>query len=108
MLLDATAIPTDRGGVGRYVDELLPELAAAGVDLVVVCQPRDVDGYARILPPERVLAAPDWVARRPLRLAWEQVGLPRLVRRLGAGVLHCPHYTMPLAARVSSPLMPWP
>jgi glycosyltransferase involved in cell wall biosynthesis len=100
VLLDATAIPTDRGGVGRYVDELLPELLGAGVDLVVVCQPRDVDGYARILPPERVLAAPARVARRPLRLAWEQVGLPRLVRRLGADVLHCPHYTMPLAAGV--------
>jgi glycosyltransferase involved in cell wall biosynthesis len=100
VLVDATAIPPDRGGVGRYVDELLPELVAAGADLVVVCQPRDVDGYTRILPAERVLAAPDWVVRRPLRLIWEQVGLPRLARRLRAGVLHCPHYTMPLAARV--------
>jgi glycosyltransferase involved in cell wall biosynthesis len=33
-----------------------------------------------------------------VRLAWEQAGLPLLARRAGADVLHCPHYTMPLAA----------
>ena len=32
-----------------------------------------------------------------MRLAWEQVGLPALARRARADVLHCPHYTMPLA-----------
>jgi len=93
-------VPPDRGGVGRYVDELLPELLAAGTDLVVVCQPRDVDFYTRLLPGGRVVRAPDWVARRPLRLLWEQALLPGLVRREGADVLHCPHYTMPVAARV--------
>src|SRR5690606_22655742 len=37
-------------------------------------------------------------ARRPVRMAWEQVALPRLVRSTGAQVLHSPHYTMPVAA----------
>ena len=82
------------------MDELLPELVAAGTDLVVVCQPRDAGSYTGALGAERVLAAPAWVARRLLRLIWEQVGLPRLARRVAADVLHCPHYTMPLAARV--------
>lgn len=103
VLVDATAVPTDRGGVGRYVDELLAALGRlAGPDLEVltVVQPRDVAGLAAALPGVRVVAAPAAVARRPVRLAWEQLGLPRLARRLRADVLHSPHYTMPLLARV--------
>ena len=37
--------------------------------------------------------------RRPLRLAWEQTALPRLLNRMPIDVHHGPHYTMPLAAR---------
>jgi glycosyltransferase involved in cell wall biosynthesis len=99
VLLDATAVPADRGGVGRYVDELAPELVAAGVSLVLVVQVRDVEHYERLVPGATVVAAPAWVARRPARLAWEQVGLPALVRRLKPDVLHSPHYTMPLLTR---------
>ena len=97
MVVDATAVPADRGGVGRYVDELLPALQAEGADLAVVCQAHDVPHYGRLLPGVELLAAPAAVARRPARLAWEQVGLPQLARRARADVLHCPHYTMPLA-----------
>ena len=35
-------------------------------------------------------------SRRPLRLAWEQAALPRLLNRLPVDVHHGPHYTMPL------------
>ncbi|NUT54148.1 MAG: glycosyltransferase family 1 protein, partial [Saccharothrix sp.] len=41
MLIDATAVPADRGGVGRYVDSLVAALDADGARLSVVCQPRD-------------------------------------------------------------------
>ncbi|WP_258726399.1 glycosyltransferase family 4 protein [Cellulomonas sp. NS3] len=95
VLVDATAIPADRGGVGRYVDNLLPAVAALGVDLAVVCQARDVASFAQALPGAEIVAAPAAVDRRPVRLAWEQTGLPLLARRLRADVLHCPHYTMP-------------
>jgi glycosyltransferase involved in cell wall biosynthesis len=98
--VDATAVPADRGGVGRYVDELLPALAAEGADLVVICQERDAGHYAELVPDAELRTAPAAIARRPVRLAWEQVGLPHLARRAGADVLHCPHYTMPLAARL--------
>ncbi|MCZ2812351.1 glycosyltransferase family 1 protein [Modestobacter sp. VKM Ac-2979] len=97
MLVDATAVPADRGGVGRYVDELLPALQTEGADLVVVCQAHDVAHYQRLLPGVELLAAPAVIGRRPARLVWEQVGLPLLARRARADVLHCPHYTMPLA-----------
>lgn len=98
VLIDATAVPADRGGVGRYVDELVPELARLGTDLVLAVQPRDVRHYAGLAPAARVEPAPAATARRPARLAWEQTGLPALARRTGADVVHSPHYTMPLAA----------
>ena len=98
MAVDATAVPADRGGVGRYVDELLPALAEEGADLAVICKGSDVGHYRELLPGVDVHAAPTTVERRPARFAWEQAGLPRLARRAGADVLHCPHYTMPLAA----------
>ena len=98
VLVDATAVPADRGGVGRYVDQLLPELGALGADLVVACQQRDGEHYARLVPTAEVVLAPAAIARTAVRLAWEQIGLPRLAARTGARVLHCPHYTMPLRA----------
>jgi glycosyltransferase involved in cell wall biosynthesis len=100
VLVDATAVPPDRGGVGRYVDELLPALTALGTDLVVVCQRRDEEHFRTLLPGVPVHAAPAAIARRPVRLLWEQSVLPVMARRLGADVLHSPHYTMPLAAPV--------
>jgi glycosyltransferase involved in cell wall biosynthesis len=100
VLVDATAVPADRGGVGRYVDELLPNLVREGGDVVVVCQQRDAARYGSLVGPERVRTAPGWAASVPGRLVWEQVGLPAVARAAGAAVLHCPHYTMPLAARL--------
>lgn len=94
VLVDATAVPADRGGVGRYVDEVLPELGALGVDLVVAAQDRDGDFYGELLPGAEVVPVRG-LARRPVRMAWEQSGLPALSRRMGADVLHSPHYTLP-------------
>lgn len=100
VLLDATAVPPDRGGVGRYVDELVPALVRAGMDLAVVCQARDEEAYSRLAPSAPVVVGPPAIGRRPARLAWEQTVLPRLVRRLRADVLHSPHYTMPVRSPV--------
>jgi glycosyltransferase involved in cell wall biosynthesis len=100
VLVDATAVPENRGGVGRYVDQLLPALAGLGADLAVVCQGRDEAHYGERLPGADVVPAPAAVAGRPARFAWEQAGLPRLARRVGAAVLHCPHYTMPVRSPV--------
>lgn len=95
LLLDATAIPADRGGVGRYVDALVPALARQGVDLAVVCQQRDIETFGTLVPDADLVTAPALVERRAARLAWEQTGLPRVARSVRADVLHSPHYTMP-------------
>lgn len=94
VLLDATAISAQRGGVGRYVDELAREAVRAGIPLVVVCQPRDEKGFADM--DCDVVIAPAAIRSVPFRFLWEQVGLPALARRLGATVIHSPHYTFPL------------
>ncbi len=105
VLFDATSVPADRGGVGRYVDGLLGVLGTGSgpsVDLVVVTQRTDAERYTRLLPAAQVVAAPAAAAHRPARLAWEQTGLPLLAQQVGAQVLHSPFYTCPL--RSSAPV----
>jgi glycosyltransferase involved in cell wall biosynthesis len=96
VLIDATAIPADRGGVGRYLDGLVSGLAQIEADVSVVAKPNDQALFADL--GVRSIAGPDALRRRPARLAWEQVGLPRLAGRERADVLHCPHYTQPWRA----------
>ena len=96
VLVDATAVPADRGALGRYVDGLISALDAAGADLVVACQRADEERYGRLVPHARVVAGPPAIAHRPARLAWEQSGLPLVAEQVGAGVIHSPHYSMPL------------
>ena len=72
VLVDATALPENRGGVGRYVDELVERLPALGVEVFAACQPRDADRYATWLDVEHVEVAPRWAGRPVPRLLWEQ------------------------------------
>ncbi|HWB66804.1 MAG TPA: glycosyltransferase family 1 protein [Mycobacteriales bacterium] len=103
VLVDATAVPADRGGVGRYVDGLLAALGTAGADLAIVCQRSDAERYSRIAPTADVVPGPAAISHRPARLAWEQTGLPLIAEQVGAEVVHSPHYTMPL--RVGRPVV---
>jgi glycosyltransferase involved in cell wall biosynthesis len=95
VLVDATAIPEDRGGVGRYVDHVVEEAARLGADLVVACQARDAERFRAA--GARVHALAPRAAARPVRLAWEQTGLPVMARSVRADVLFSPHYTTALA-----------
>ncbi len=98
VLFDATSVPADRGGVGRYVDGLLGALDAMESNMVVVAQRSDHERYTRLLPNAVIIPAPAAIAHRPARLAWEQTGLPMLATQVGAKVLHSPFYTCPLRA----------
>jgi glycosyltransferase involved in cell wall biosynthesis len=99
VLVDATAVPSDRGGVGRYVDGLIGALGALSADLVVVCQRVDAERYSRMAPSAQVVSGPAAIAHRPARLAWEQTGLPLIAQQTGADVVHAPYYTIPLQTR---------
>ena len=96
VLVDATAVPADRGAVGRYVDGLVHALEAAGADLAVVCQRADEERYGRLVPSAHVVAAPTAISHRAARLAWEQSGLPLVAQQVSADVIHSPHYSMPV------------
>jgi glycosyltransferase involved in cell wall biosynthesis len=96
VLVDATAVPADRGGVGRYVDGLIGALADADAELAIVCQRADAERYGRLAPQARVVGGPPSITHRPARLAWEQTGLPVVAQQVEAQVVHSPHYTMPL------------
>lgn len=96
VLVDATSIPPNRGGVARYIAGLLQGLAEQDTSVDVVVKPADLDWLRTTAPGHRYRAAPGWTASRPLRLVWEQVGLPAAARRVGARVLHSPHYTFPV------------
>src|SRR5262249_33762915 len=93
VLLDATAVPADRGASGRYVDGVVAALGSAGADLAVACQRADEERYGRLVPGARIAAGPTAIAHRPARLAWEQTGLPLVAQQVGANVLHVPHYS---------------
>jgi len=96
VLIDATAVPADRGALGRYVDGLVSALDAAGAELAVACQRADEERYEHLIPDARIVAGPPAIAHRPARLAWEQSGLPLVAQQVNADVIHLPHYSMPL------------
>jgi glycosyltransferase involved in cell wall biosynthesis len=96
VLVDATAVPADRGALGRYVDGLVIALEAAGADMALACQRADEERYGRLVPGARVVAGPTAISHRPARLAWEQTGLPLVAQQVSANVIHAPHYSMPL------------
>lgn len=92
ILVDVTAVPADRRGVGRYVDELV---AAVDRPVLIACQLRDEDHY-RALAPQATILPQRGIDRVWARLLWEQWVLPGVARRAGAGAIFSPHYTIPL------------
>jgi len=100
VLLDATAIPADLGGVGRYVDDLVPELIASGVNLAMAVQQRDVAHFSAKVPRAHLFPVSQSMESRGARMAWEQTGLPALIHRIRPDVLHSPHYTFPALHQV--------
>ncbi|WP_167136768.1 glycosyltransferase family 1 protein [Diaminobutyricimonas sp. TR449] len=101
VLLDATSVPPDEGGVARYLRGLVSGLLGnPDVELHIACQAKDAAWIREMNPDARVHIAPAAVSRRVVRLVWEQVGLPKLARRIGAEVIHAPHYTMPLSSGI--------
>ncbi|MFG1703531.1 glycosyltransferase family 4 protein [Nonomuraea sp. M3C6] len=98
VLVDAAAVPADRGALIRYVDGLVAGLHRAGADLAVVCQRSEAQRYRSLAPSAQVIPGPVAITNRAARLAWEQTGLPLLARQAGADVIHAPYYSIPLSS----------
>jgi glycosyltransferase involved in cell wall biosynthesis len=100
VLVDAAAVPADRGALIRYVDGLVAALHQAGADLAVVCQRSDAERYGQLAPSAKILAGPPAITNRGARLVWEQTGIPVLARQVGAQVIHAPFYSIPLGCGI--------
>jgi glycosyltransferase involved in cell wall biosynthesis len=96
-MVDCTAIPPQRGGVGRYVEQVVAGLDALGAELTLVVQAHDRVAFADLAPSARIESIAEPLRNVPLRLVWEQLGLAARARR--ADVLWSPHYTLPIASR---------
>jgi glycosyltransferase involved in cell wall biosynthesis len=98
VLVDAAAVPADRGALKRYVDGLVGALDRLGADLTVVCQRADAARYGRLAPSSRIVAGPPSITNRAARLVWEQTSVPILAKQVGAELIHAPYYSLPLRA----------
>lgn len=94
LTLDVSAVPENPVGAGQYTMHLASALSRRpDLDLILIGRRADRERWTQVAPSARLVsAAPQ---QRPIRLAWEQLALPGLVRRLDASVHHGPHYTMP-------------
>jgi glycosyltransferase involved in cell wall biosynthesis len=95
ILVDATAVPADRGALGRYVDGLIAALHTADADLAVACQRSDEERYGALAPNAKIVAGPTAISHRQARMAWEQSGLPFVAQQVEADVIHLPYYSIP-------------
>ncbi len=102
VLIDGTAVPRNLGGVGRYVEGVVSHLTDPTLDVHLVVRPVHAAHFRAVAPHATLHTAPAWTESVPLRFLWEQTGLPALGRRIGATVLHSPHYTFPFAWRRGS------
>jgi glycosyltransferase involved in cell wall biosynthesis len=92
--LDVSAVPVDPRGAGRYTLELAKALGRRDdVALTLLARTADFGRWAGLLPGASVLATAP--GPRPLRLVWEQLSMPAVLRRQRLDVHHGPHYTMP-------------
>jgi len=99
--LDVTAVPANPSGAGRYTIDLAAALSRRDdVRLTFVSRRNDAARW-EALSPEAVVVA-DAPGSRPMRLAWEQARLPRLLRGLQPPVQvhHSPHYTIPESSQL--------
>jgi glycosyltransferase involved in cell wall biosynthesis len=97
--LDVSAVPERPAGAGQYVLELARALSRReDVELSLVSRRGDGWRWEELAPGAAV--EPVVPPSRPVRLAWEQARMPRLLSRLGVEVHHAPHYTMPEPAAV--------
>ncbi|MGN6427690.1 MAG: glycosyltransferase family 4 protein [Leifsonia sp.] len=99
-MVDATSIPASHGGVARYIYGMLQGFAADSVELIVVCQSDSAETLAAIVPWATVRTTSPILRARPMRMLWEQIALPRMLREVRPDVLHSPHYSFPLVGNV--------
>jgi glycosyltransferase involved in cell wall biosynthesis len=93
--LDVSAVPLNPGGAGYYTIAIAQGLSRRNDVQLTLISRRDDGERWHSLTGGRAKVVSVVPASRPARLAFEQVGFPRLLKQLGVSVHHGPHYTMP-------------
>ena len=93
LALDASAVPDQPAGAGRYVVELARRLPGRGIDTTLITRRGDDVRWRQYSPDAHV--APLVPQARVARLAYEATRLGRSDVARASDVWHAPHYTMP-------------
>lgn len=99
--IDATAVPPKPMGAGLYIVYLIQELGKLDTPhMFVVFSQEYLRPYLADCDSKNIKIV--WVKNMhpALRLIWEQIAFPSLVRKMGLDLLHSPHYTIPLALSI--------
>lgn len=94
VVINATAMGGVKTGVGRFIEELLRGIAALDRETEYFVYTTEA-GSRHLTLGENFTVLPVRLSR-PMRLVWEQVALPGLVRKHGAELLHGQGFTLPL------------
>jgi glycosyltransferase involved in cell wall biosynthesis len=94
LLINAMAMGRIKTGVGRFVAELLEGLSAIDRENEYFVYTTEAGSRELALGENFKVYAPR--LSRPVRLVWEQVVLPALVRKHGVQLLHGQGFTLPL------------
>jgi glycosyltransferase involved in cell wall biosynthesis len=98
--LDVSAVPARPGGAGYYTIELARALfERQDVALTLVSRRGDEARWSALAEGRGTIVGAVPVSR-PGRLAFEQLGFQRILKRAGVLVHHGPHYTMPERSHV--------
>ena len=91
VLVDAAAVPADRGALIRYVGRTASPRSTGRAPISRWSASGPTPSvHRRSRPRPGSCPDPSRITNRAARLAWEQTGLPLLARQAGADVIHCP------------------
>ena len=97
ILIDFTQITLRKAGVGVYGEQLLKQIAVLNQENLIYVLIQDDETALDHLPGLTLIkVSAKWFRKLPLRLALEQLYIPRLVRKLDIDVVHSLHYSFPL------------
>jgi glycosyltransferase involved in cell wall biosynthesis len=101
--IDATALPQEPVGAGVYIINLLRALGDlnTGYELVVFLH-ENARNYLEMDETTNILQVVLPEKNPALRLVWEQIMLPKLVKRYKIDLLHSLHYTSPFLLACAS------
>ena len=96
VVFDATQLSRLGAGVSTYIVNLVRALAALQDrrwDLIVLARPEQAELFAT---GAGLRLEPIRMPSTAYRVVWEQLRLPRVAQRIAAGLIHSPHYSIPL------------